>query len=315
MARVVSLGSINVDRIRTVTDDEARVLESRYEWFPRRGETVEVPDVPPEIGAEPDRLLQGGKGANQAVAAAKGAAETTMLGKVGQDATNLGVLDNLRDSGVVTERIGAAAEPTGTAYVFVEPGGDNRIVVRAGANGAVDDSYVRAHEAAIRDADCLLLQNEVPPAPVEGLLSRLADAADRPAVVLDPSPVAGAERFLEYDAVDYLTPNDAEYEALSPHVDAYDGVVVHKRGPDDIVVEDGERFTVTPPPVDAVDTTGAGDVLNGFLAARLADGASLQRAVEVAAVAASLSTRTPGAQAGIPSLAEVLSVVDGEDGA
>lgn len=305
MTDVVSLGSMNVDRIHRVSDTELTELRDRYDWFPDRGQTVQVRDVPSEFGAAPDTVRHGGKGANQAVAAAKAGAETVMLGKVGPDYETVGVLDRLTAAGVGVDTVGISAEQTGTADVFVDPAGDNRIVVRPGANGTVDAAYVRAQYDTIRSAECLLVQNEIPAEPVVTLLSELAAERDRPVVVLDPAPVDGVDALLECDAVDYLTPNETEYRALQPSLGEFDGVLVRKRGADDVVVEAERRFTVTPPPVDAVDTTGAGDVLNGVLAARLAAGASRQDAVESGTVAGALSTRGEGARRGIPTLEEV----------
>ena len=306
MDRVVSLGSINVDHVRQVTDAELTAFSERYDWFPARGHTAQVETLPDDLAADADEVHHGGKGANQAVAAAAADATTTMLGKVGTDHDRFGVLPTLTDAGVGVGRVGVADVPTGSAYVFVEPSGDNRIVVRPGANATVDDAYVRAQYDAVRDADCLLLQNEIPVDPAAGLLHDVADDPTRPTVILDPAPPAGVDPLLACEAVDYLTPNEHEYAALDGALDDFDGVVVRKRGGDAVIVEtpDGQ-FTVDPPSVDPVDTTGAGDVLNGFLAARLAAGASLRDAVETAVVAGSMSTRTAGARRGIPTLDEV----------
>jgi ribokinase len=157
----------------------------------------------------------------------------------------------------------------------------------------------------IRDASCLLVQNEIPVEPMRRLLADLAAEPDRPTVVFDPAPAAGADALLGCEAVDYLTPNESEYDALRSDLDAFDGVLVRKRGGADVVVEGDERFTVTPPTVEPVDTTGAGDVLNGFLAATLAAGGSVRDAVEFGKVAGSLSTRAAGARNGIPTLETV----------
>jgi len=306
MDRVVSLGSINVDHVRRVTDAELASVAERYDWFPARGHTARVETLPDDLAADADEIHHGGKGANQAVAAATAGAATTMLGKVGTDHDRFGVLAALADAGVGVDHVGVADAPTGSAYVFVEPSSDNRIVVRAGANAAVDDAFVRAHYDAVRDADCLLLQNEVPVEPVAGLLTDLADEPTRPTVILDPAPPAGVEPLLACAAIDYLTPNEHEYAALGRALDEFDGAVVRKRGGDPVIVEAADgTFTVDPPSVDPVDTTGAGDVLNGFLAARLAAGASLRDAVETAVVAGSMSTRTAGARRGVPTLDEV----------
>ncbi|MFA9517868.1 ribokinase [Halopenitus sp. H-Gu1] len=305
MEHVISLGSINVDRIQRVSDSEIADLETRYDWFPDRGQTIEVTDVPEDFPDEFDSIRHGGKGANQAGAASKAGATATMLGKVGPDHEEFDVLAHLREAGIDVTLVDTASEPTGTAYVFVDSEGDNWIVVRPGANDTVDQTYVQQQYDTIATAECLLLQNEIPIEPVAGLLSDLATESDPPTVVLDPAPAEGAERLLEYDAVDYLTPNETEYEALQPYLDSYDGVVIRKRGGDDVIVEGDQRFTVTPPSVEVVDTTGAGDVLNGFVAARLASGASVQEAVEIGTIAGSLSTRRKGAQRGVPTLDDV----------
>ncbi|MFB6101350.1 MAG: PfkB family carbohydrate kinase [Haloplanus sp.] len=313
MGRVISLGSINIDRVRRVSDDEIEALAARYDWFPDRGHTVRVEALPDDFAGDPDEIRHGGKGANQAVAAVRAGAETTMLGKVGPDHDQFGVCDALADTGVGVDRVGTAADPTGTAHVFVDELGDNRIVVDPGANDDIDDAYVQAQYDTILAADCLLLQNEIPVEPVATLLDDLATDPNRPAVILDPAPADGVEPLLGHAAVDYLTPNEGEYAAIKPSLDAYEGVLVRKRGGDPVIVENGERFTVDPPPVDPVDTTGAGDVLNGFLAARLADGASLREAVTDATVAGSMATREAGARNGIPTLDAVCAFGDDDD--
>jgi ribokinase len=305
MADVVGLGSINVDKIHHVSDGQIADLGDRYSWFPDRGQTVQIDDLPTDFPADPDCIRHGGKGANQAVAAAAADAATDMLGMVGPDGGEFEVRRRLAEAGVGVARVGTASEPTGTAAVFVDREGDNRIVVRPGANSRVDRAYVRAQYDTIRSAECLLLQNEIPIEPVVGLLSELAGVRDRPTVILDPAPADGVQPLLGCDAVDYLTPNETEYRALQSALGAFDGVLVRKRGADDVIVDADRQFTVTPPTVEAVDTTGAGDVLNGFMAARLAAGASAQDAIECATIAGSLATREAGARRGIPTLEDV----------
>ena len=307
MGSVVSLGSINVDRIWRVSARELAAFEE-YDWFPERDETVSVAGVPEELTAGYDHVRHGGKGANQAVAAASGGAQTAMFGNVGPDSEEFSVRDSLTDSGVTADRVRTATAPTGTADVFVGPCADSRIVVHPGANGALDWDYIERQYDTIREADCLLLQNEIPVAPVAALLSELTAEPERPTVILDPAPAAGAARLVGCDAVDYLTPNEREYEMLRPHLDDFDGMLVRTSGGDGIVVEGDRRFTVEPPGVTPVDTTGAGDTMNGFVAARLANGASLREAIETGAVAGALSTQAESARAGIPTLEEVRSV-------
>jgi ribokinase len=303
MSRVISLGSINVDHVVGVNADELDRLAERYDWFPDRGRTVRVGTLPDDFAVDADEIRHGGKGANQAVAAAHANADAAMFGAVGTDHERFGVLPALAAEGVDTDRIDTVDAPTGAAFVFVDETGDNRIVVRSGANAAVDRDYARAQYVAIRDADCLLLQNEIPVAPAAWLLDTLADDPDRPTVILDPAPPAGVDPLLTHDAVDYVTPNEHEYAAIRSALADYDGVVIRKRGGDPLIVETpDDRFSVAPPAVDPVDTTGAGDAFNGFFAALLAAGESLRAAVETAAVAGSMATRESGARRGVPTL-------------
>lgn len=302
MVDVVSLGSINVDRTSYRTAAEIAELAAAHDWFPAAGETRSVQGVPDALldGAYEDFL--GGKAANQAVAAARAGADATLLGKVGRDAGRYEVRDTLRRRGVDVEHVEPAAVPTGKAYVFVDETGENHIALVAGANGEVDDAYVAAKADVVHDADVLLFQNEVPASGVRTLLDGLAERGDRPLVVFDPAPVDGATTLVDHPAVDIVSPNETEYAALGDALDGTAKTLVRRRGPRDVIVSAAgtERFRVTPPSVDVVDTTGAGDVFNGYLAARLARGDPLPEAVRWATWAASHSTELAGAQQAIP---------------
>jgi ribokinase len=306
MADVVSFGSINVDLVRTGTDEELARLADEYEWLPPAGATVSV-SAYPDLPDASFRSFLGGKGANQAVAAAEAGAATALLGKTGTDQAQYDVLDSLRDRDVDVDRVERADVPTGVAYIFVESDGTNRIAVVDGANGTVDESYVESTIETVLDAECLLLQNEIPIRPMEVLLDRIEGSSSRPTVLFDPSPVDRAERVIAHDAVDVVSVNESEQRALIDYLDSFDGTVVTTRGSDDVRVDGSETFTVSPPTVSPVDTTGAGDVFNGYLAAGLAAGETLRSAVELAVTAAALSTETEGAQNSIPSRADVLA--------
>lgn len=306
MPRVVSLGSINVDRVRNATPEGLEALEARYDWFPEPGETVTVDELPEGFPEVPDRVRHGGKGANQAIAARAAGADTALLGKVGPDHGEFGVLEAFHEAGVDASAVAVADVPTGTAEVFVDEDGENRIVVKKGANGAVDAEYIEAHYDLILESDTLLLQNEGPVEPIAGLLDRLGEEPERPTVVLDPAPAAEVEPLVRSDTVDYITPNEHEYTTIGDALAVSNGVVIHKRGADTVSVEGDTPVNETvPPEVGLVDTTGAGDVLSGFLAARLAACEEFSEALETAVVAGSLSTTAPGAREGVPTLEEV----------
>lgn len=315
MVEVVSLGSINVDRTRYLTTDEIESLAARRDWFPAPGETRSIPETPADLPEGPFENFLGGKAANQAVAAARAGAETALLGKVGEDAAEYDVRDTLRRRGVDVSPVEPASRSTGKAFIFVDESGESHIAIVAGANGTVDAAYVSRYTDVIREADALVFQNEIPTTGIRSALDGLVDDADAPTVIYDPAPVEAAEAVVDHPAIDILSPNETEYAALEPHIPADGPTVIQRRGPADVIVESSgaERFRITPPAVDAVDTTGAGDVFNGYLAAGLASGLPLEPAVEWATAAASYSTELVGAQQAIPERESLPSDVRPED--
>ena len=306
--RVASFGSVNVDRVCRVDGETLASLADAYDWFPAAGETRPVDRLPADLDAYVTRTLLGGKGANQAVAAARADADAAFYGEVGAG-DGVDPREELAGYGVETGAVEVADAPTGTAYVFVGPDGENHIALLAGANGAVDPAYAHAHLDAIRAADVLLLQNEIPVPAAEALLLALTGQHDRPTVILDPAPAEGVAPLLDYDCVDVVTPNESEAAALADELAAFDGVICYKHGPDpvEVVGPDGEQFAVAPPAADPVDTTGAGDVFAGYLGAEMARGTALRGAVELACVAAACSVEREGVQRAVPDREQVVA--------
>jgi ribokinase len=342
MGSVASFGSVNVDHVRYCERAWLEDAADRYDWLPAAGETVTVESVPASFAAAFDRTFLGGKGANQAVAAASAGVNATFLGAVGADADEYAVREGLAERGVVVDDVASVPGPTGAAYVAVDDAsGENHITVVAGANAAVDRAYARRHADVLWDADCVVLQNELPVDAVLGALDALAAASDgadvdtgdgasadtgdpsgeRPTVVYDPAPADdAAERVLAHECVDVITPNAGEYARLQDVIGGFDGVVVETRGADGVAVTPGRRgpwtgaaFERRPPAVDPVDTTGAGDVFDGYLAAELARGTGFRRAVAIAVVAAARSTTSEGVQTAVPDRGAVLDHVDATD--
>lgn len=309
MPAVVSFGSVNVDRVAYVDPETTSSLADAHEWFPDPGETVAVPDgqVPATFDRYVSETFVGGKGGNQAVAAARAGADATFLGAVGS-ADEFDVADRLADRGVGVDDVATVDGPTGTATVFVTPDGENYIAYVAGANATVDPAYADRHRDRITDADCLLLQNEVPTETTDHVLELLGevDPTERPTVVLDPAPHEGAGELLSRPAVDVVTPNEHEFDALTGDLREFEGTIVRTRGPDPVLVANHHSYEVHPPAVDAVDSTGAGDVFAGYLAAELAADEAIDRAVRVAATAAALSTESEGVQRATPDRETVL---------
>ncbi|WP_033290218.1 ribokinase [Amycolatopsis jejuensis] len=260
MTGVVVAGSVNVDRVVLV------------QAHPRPGETVLGHGL---------RVSPGGKGANQAVAAARAGARVHLLGRVGADAE----LSGLRRHGVdVTHTLATAGVPTGTAHITVDEAGENSIIVHPGANAAVQPSDMDKAAAVIESAVVLLVQLEIPLDAAVRAAEIAAAAGVR--VVLNASP-AGAvpERLL--DLADPVIVNEHELAALGPCAACV------TLGPA------GARWgahTARPPKVEVVDTTGAGDSFAGALAAALAAGCGDAEALQAAVDAGARACTWHGAQ-------------------
>jgi ribokinase len=267
--RVVVVGSLNVDLVVSV------------ERHPGSGETV--------LGSSL-RRLPGGKGANQAVAAAEARATVALVGCVGDDADGTAYLDGLRVRGVDTTGVRRVAGPTGTALVVVDHGGENTIVVVPAANASVGLQDLQDLE--LGSADVVLLQLEIPLPVVAAAIRRASESGAR--VVLNLAPFAELAADL-LDACDPVVVNEHEAAALGHRP----GSLLVTLGPRGARWErPGELVEVDAPHVEVVDTTGAGDVFAGTLAAALASGAAHRDAVSAAVAAAARSVTRPGAQGG-----------------
>ncbi|MGH4027606.1 ribokinase [Actinomycetota bacterium Odt1-20B] len=289
---IAVLGSTNMDLVAYV----ARA--------PERGETV--------TGRE-FRTLPGGKGANQAVAAARAGATVSMIGAVGDDPHGVRLRAALDQSGVETDSLRTTTDaPTGTAHIVVDDEGGNAIVVIPGANGTVT-ALAPGDEGLIAAAGTLLLQLEIP---VEGVLAA-AEAARRHGVrtVLTPSPAQPLPPEL-LAAVDLLVPNEHEAAALTGITEPRAAAQALLSQVPEVVVTLGARgslyaargaepVVVAAPQVTAVDSTGAGDTFVGTLAVALGEGRPVPEALAWASTAASLSVRRPGAASSIPYRAEI----------
>jgi len=302
MTTVVSLGSINVDRVQYISSDKIRSLENRYGWFPSMGQTVRVGEVPRLIDAEDSENFIGGKGANQAVAAANIASDVTLFGSVGSDREKYDVLSTLSSRGVTVDAVFESDMETGKAYIFVDETGESWIAIVGGANTAVNSEYIDRHYEDICSADALLLQNEIPTEPVVSLLNRLSHEPSRPTIICNPAPADGVAPLLDSSAVDVLVVNESEHDALTRECHRFDGTLIKTQGGDDVLVSGDKEFRITPPEADPIDTTGAGDVFCGYVAAHLGADRDIRQAVKDATVAATRSTEVEGAQEAISNL-------------
>ncbi len=300
--RVVVVGSYNTD------------LLVRTPRIPVRGETILGSDY---------RTGPGGKGANQAVAAARLCAEVAMVVKLGVDDLGDRAEQNLRDEGVATAYVRRTGDThTGVAFIIVDAEGENVIVVAAGANETLSPADVEAAREAIAGADVMLVQLEVPVETVRHALHLAHE--DGVVTVLNPAPgrALGPE-LLQW--VDVLTPNETELQLITGCVvtdvaqaeaaarsllNVGVGTVIVTLGANGalIVSRDGTKH-VPGRRVAVVDTTGAGDAFSGALAVGLAEGRLMDEAVAFANAAAALQVTKVGTAPAMPYRADVEAMV------
>jgi ribokinase len=299
---IVVFGSINLD------------LVARSPRIPAPGET---------LTGNSFETIPGGKGANQAVAAARLGVPTQMMGRVGGDAFGQTLLQGLRESGVDCDRVRIdPSTHSGVALITVDAASENSIVVIPGANGNVDQSdidrlqAVLAHDPAPK---VLLLQLETP-LPMVIAAAQAAQAAGV-TVILDPAPARSDLPNELYGLIDIATPNQIEAEQLTGfpvrefESAASAAIALRQRGIRTVIVKLGkqgalcvsetETFQIPSFPVQAIDTVGAGDAFNGGLAAAIASGIPFRQATIQAAAVAALSVTKAGAQPSLPTKAEL----------
>ncbi len=289
---ITVLGSINAD------------LFFNVERLPARGETVLTPAA---------TLLAGGKGANQAAAAARAGAATRFLGCVGDDAFAEPMVAALAEFGCDTTGIRRVDGSTGTAAVMVEQGGENQIVAASGANGAVSADLLDAVD--LSPTDTLVCQMEIPVAATIEALARMRAAGGR--TVLNLAPACAVDD-AALRTVDALVANAGEAAVLTGRQDdpvhaaaslasAHGLTCIVTLGSDGAVAVDpeGTAWKVPALPVEAVDTVGAGDAFVRVLVAALDAGEGLPAALQRATVAAGLACTRPGAMTALPPRGEI----------
>jgi len=297
-ANVVVIGSLNMD------------LVTRAPRLPRGGETL--------IG-ESFSTIPGGKGANQAVAAARLGAQVSMVGCVGSDAYGQQLRGALLAEGIDCQAVSVVDGSSGVALIVVDDNSQNAIVIVAGANGELTPTVLDRFDAVLQSAEVIICQLEVPDATVGHALKRGRELGKT--VILNPAPASRALPAEWYACVDYLIPNESEAMVLSGlAVDSLEnaeaaatqligagaGKVIVTLGAQGLMFANGSSFEHFPAPrVKAVDTTAAGDTFVGGFAAALASGKSEVEAIRFGQVAAALSVTRAGAQPSIPTLLEV----------
>lgn len=302
MGKIIVIGSSNTDMVVTSSK------------MPLPGETV--------LGSEFD-IIQGGKGANQAVAVARAGGNVTFIAKVGNDSFGTNAINGYKADNIDTNYVLIDDnKPTGVAVIIVdENSGQNSIVVAPGANGNLSVEDIEKVESEIKSADILLVQLEIPLKTVMFALKLAKENGIK--TILNPAPA----KLLSDDIlkkIDIITPNETETEILTG-IEITDDASMKKAAAillesinDTVIItlgskgayylnKSGEEGIVPAQKVNAVDTTAAGDVFNGYLAASLATKKPLHDSILLANKAAAISVLGKGAQPSIPSLQQVIN--------
>ena len=291
---IVVFGSVNADLFLNV----ARL--------PARGETVLCPTY---------IFRPGGKGANQAVAAAAAGGAVKMIGRVGRDPYAQPVLDALHEAGVDASLVEQSEGVTGTAAVMVEAGGENQIVVASGANMQVTADQIP--DALLTKGTTLVLQMEVPVEEIEAAIWRARQSGCR--IILNLAPALSIDE-AAIRACDVLVLNQGEANSLTgvervPEEQAASfteryalDCIITLGNQGAVLATSGMLFRIGALDIKPVDTVGAGDAFVGVLATCLDGGAAISYALRQASVAAGLACLQEGAQSGLPTMAEIESV-------
>lgn len=261
----------------------------------------------------------GGKGANQAVAAAKLSANVTFVSKVGDDIFGKQAIQGFQKEGINTDFVFTDLEtPSGVALILVDAKGENSIAVASGANGNLQISEVAKAIEQVSSNDTVLLQLEIPISIVEFAIKKSFESGAK--VILNPAPAQTLNETV-FQYLDIITPNETEAELLTGikvtdlETAKQAALKFHEKGVKNVIITLGSRGAylhnsttnrlIAAPVVQAVDTTAAGDVFNGALAVALSEGNDLEQAIEFACKAAAISVTRMGAQASAPLRSEV----------
>ena len=306
MSNILVIGSSNTDMI------------IKTERLPRPGETV---------GNGQFSIVNGGKGANQAVAAARAGGQVRFVTCLGDDLFGKQQLENFRDSGIATNFVQQlAGTPTGTALILVDAKGENSIAIAPGANGKMTPEHIEDAESAFIEADWLLLQLEIPLATVAHCLKKADETNTK--VLLNPAPAQALSDDL-LAKVHTLIVNETEAALLSGRSEVVTDAEIREvaqellRKVGDTVIltlgaqgayvttKSGVRSYVAGRKVEVVDTTAAGDVFCGTLAVALSEGKSIREALAFSVAASALAVTKLGAQPSAPDRKAIETMIDG----
>ncbi len=288
MYDIVVIGSINAD------------LVFKADKRPNPGETLLGNDF---------KTVPGGKGANQAIAAARLGSKVAMLGCLGKDQNGVFLEENLKINNVDTKYIKKVNDvPSGVAGIVLAEG-DNSIIVVPGANYQVDKEYIDKNIDVILESKIVLLQLEIPIDVVEYVIDLCSK--NNVKTILNPAPIQKLKRSI-LDKLDFVTPNEHEFEILygsnneEKILKEQKNKLIITKGSKGVVFSDGDEVINIPSlEVEVVDTTGAGDTFNGAFAQSIVKGKTVEESIKFANIAGAISVTKFGAQGGMPTLKEI----------
>jgi ribokinase len=300
LKKILVVGSSNTDMVIKTNN------------FPAPGETI--------LGG---RFLMnaGGKGANQAVAAARLGGMVIFVGKIGDDIFGKQAVQQLEDEGINVDFVAVDPEnPSGVALITVDKKGENSIVVAPGSNGTLSPADFDKAIAELVDSEFVLMQLEIPIPTVEHI-ARLA-SQNRKKVVLNPAPASKLSDELLKNLY-IITPNETEAElltgikvtdehsalkaAMAINIKGVEVVIITMGSAGAFLLANGKYEIISAPKVDAIDTTAAGDTFNGALVVALSEGKTIQESIAFANKAAAISVTRIGAQSSVPYRKEILN--------
>ena len=298
MTDIVVVGSLNMDTVVSVPH------------IPKIGETILATDV---------NYYAGGKGANQAVAAARLGSSVSMIGKVGKDKNGQVLLDSLKKEGIDTTGIEFSEDITGTAFINVSDKGENNIVVYPGANKDLDISQIERHRKIIENSKVCILQLEIPYEVVKYVINLCYEKNVK--VVFNPAPAIKEIEDEIISKTHILIPNETELgllagtkENISEELETI-AKEVYSKGCENLIITLGNKGGLylqkdkmeyfESKKVNSVDTTAAGDSFIGALVTGIVEGKAISEAIEFASFAAALTVTKSGAQNSLPIRAEV----------
>ena len=280
--KICVVGSLNIDYILNVKE------------FPLSGETIKATSL---------KTFFGGKGGNQATACSLLGLQTSMLGSIGKDVHGDDYLKSLKKKGINTKLIHRDSTTSGQAFILVDEQSENKIVTVGGANYALTQKWIDDHIEELLDHDVFLFSLDSSQ-DVLLYLMKLLDKHKK-IMILDPAPFANFDhKMLDY--VDYITPNETEYEHIKDSLNPSINVVLKRGSKGSSFIHNKMRINIPPYHVDAIDSVGAGDTFNAALCFGLMFNYTIEETLMIANIAGAMATKAEGAQNGMPKLETLL---------